>query len=226
MTPTIVFDVNETLLDLSGLDASFASIFGSSDVRADWFKQLLQLSLLANVLDDYSDFGVLGRRALAMIAAQRGCTLSNDDAKSVAGAISALAPHPDVAPALTRLRGAGFRLAALTNSSGETVRAQIENAGLRDRFDALLSVDAVRIYKPAPQTYRYAAAQLAIPMGDMVLVAAHGWDVLGAMRAGARGAFVARPGQVLIPDAPAPEIAAPTLMDVAERLIAACEIRN
>lgn len=219
--PTIVFDVNETLLDLRGLDAPFAAIFGTSDVRADWFKQLLQLSLLANVLDDYADFGILARRALAMVATQRGRALGEHDTKSIVDAIRALEPHPDVAPALTRLHEAGFRLATLTNSTEETVQTQIANAGLRDRFDAVLSVDAVRRYKPAPQTYRYAAEQLDLPVGDMVLVAAHGWDVLGAMRAGARAAFVGRPGQVLIPDAPAPEIVAPTLTAVAERLIAA-----
>ncbi|MFN2461815.1 MAG: haloacid dehalogenase type II [Candidatus Velthaea sp.] len=218
--PTIVFDVNETLLDLRGLDAPFTSIFGSSDARVDWFKQLLQLSLLANTLEQYADFGVLSMRALAMVAAQRGHVLSDEERKTIAAAVRALVPHPDVTPALTHLRGAGFRLAALTNSTGETVQAQIVNAALRDHFDALLSVDAVHQYKPALATYRYAAEELAIAIGDMLLVAAHGWDVLGAMRAGARAAFVARPGQVLIPDAPIPEIVAPTLTEVAERLVA------
>lgn len=217
---TIVFDVNETLLDLRGLDATFTTIFGSVEARADWFKQLLQLSLLANTLDDYADFSVLSGRALRMVAAQRGHALRDDEQKTVAAAIRALAPHPDVAPALTRLHDAGFRLATLTNSTAENVQAQIVNAGLRDRFDALLSVDAMRRYKPAPETYRYAAQKLDVPVGEILLVAAHGWDVLGAMRAGARAAFVARPGQVLIPEAPIPEIVAPTLVEVAEQLVA------
>lgn len=219
--PTVLFDVNETLLDLHGLDAPFVSIFGSADARTDWFKQLLQLSLVANTLVDYSDFGTLGKRALEMIAAQRGRALTEDDTKTISSAIRALAPHPDVAPALASLRDAGFRLATLTNSPQDTVETQIENAGLSDRFELLLSVDAIRRYKPAPETYRYAAERLAVPIGEMILVAAHGWDVAGALRAGARAAFVARPSQVLIPGMPIPEIVAPTLTDVAARLIAA-----
>ncbi|GAC1535013.1 MAG: hypothetical protein NVS2B17_04890 [Candidatus Velthaea sp.] len=172
------------------------------------------------MLDDYANFGELGRRALVMVATQRGHALRDEEIKTVAEEIRALLPHPDVAPALARLRGAGFRLATLTNSAPQTVEAQITNSGLRDQFDALLSVDAVRRYKPARETYDYAAKQLGVPIGDIILVAAHGWDVFGAMRAGARAAFVARPGQVLIPDAPVPEIVAPTLTEVAGELIA------
>ncbi len=106
----------------------------------------------------------------------------------------------------------------LTNSLPETLQAQIANAGLRDRFDALLSVDAVR------HTSRNAKHTIAPPKSaasrPMVCCS---WqrtsDVLGAMRTGARGAFVARPGQVLIPNAPVPEIVAPTFTEMTEQLV-------
>lgn len=221
--PIVLFDVNETLLDLRGLDNAFATIFGSADVRGDWFKQLLQLSLLANTLDDYVDFTTLGYRALEMVAAQRSRALRDEEFAAVKDGLRTLAPHSDVVPALTRLHDAGFRLATLTNSAPATVEAQIAYANMRPLFEQLLSVDAVRKYKPAPETYRYAAAQLGVPIGEIVLVAAHGWDVLGAARAGAVAAFVARPGQVLIPEAPAPAIIAPSMGEAVDQILARYE---
>lgn len=222
MTPkrtVILFDVNETLLDLHGLDESFAALFSSPRVRGDWFKQLLQLSLLANTLEDYFDFAVLSGRALTMVAEQHGRTLSERESQSILTAIRGLRPHDDVAPALDMLAASGFRLATLTNSPLGTLEAQLASAGLTDRFEQRLSVDAVKRYKPAGATYQYAARELGVPVGEIVMVAAHGWDVVGAMRTGAEAAFVARPGQVLIPDAPIPSIVAPTLTGVAEQLV-------
>lgn len=219
-SPTLVFDVNETLLDLGGLDAPFEALFGSSDARTDWFKQLLQLSLLSNTLEDYADFSVLGRRALFMVAAQRDRTLPDNAPTILTRAIQTLAPHPEVATALQHLRNAGYRIAALTNSNLETVRAQCSNAGITELFDVLLSIDSVRRYKPARETYDFAARELSIPITEMMLVAAHGWDVLGAMRAGARAAFIARPKQVLIPEMQAPEIVVRDLTEFADKLAA------
>lgn len=162
MTPKntiILFDVNETLLDLHDLDNSFDAMFASPYARSDWFKQLLQLSLLANTLEDYCDFSVLSGRALTMVAEQRGRTLNEKESQSILTAIRGLRPHKDVEPALDLLVASGFRLATLTNSPSATLEAQLANAGLTDRFERRLSVDAVRRYKPARETYHYAARE-------------------------------------------------------------------
>jgi 2-haloacid dehalogenase len=131
-----------------------------------------------------------------------------------------LPPHDDVLPSLRRLRTAGFRLATLTNSAPDAIEAQLRHAGIREHFETALSVDAVQRFKPAPETYRMAADRLGVPIGEMMLVAAHGWDVWGAINAGAQAGFVARPGQVLIPHAPRPQIAGPTLVDVTGQILA------
>lgn len=217
----IVFDVNETLLDLRALDQLFERIFGEGSARADWFRQLLQLSLLSNVLDSYADFSVLARVALEMLAEQRGISVSDEQKREVAQAMRTMPPHPDVAACLTRLRDAGFRLVTLTNSATDAAEAQLRYAGIRDYFEAVLSVDLVRRFKPAPETYRAAAQRLGIALDEMRLVAAHGWDVWGAMSVGAHAAFVARPGQVLIPLAPRPDIIGPSLDAIAEMIVEA-----
>jgi 2-haloacid dehalogenase len=118
------------------------------------------------------------------------------------------------------LRAAGLRLAALTNSTEQVARAQLEHAGLIDAFELVLSADAVRRLKPAPEPYRMAAERMGVTAGEVRLVAAHAWDVAGATRAGCAAAFVARPGKVLDPLVEPPDVTGGDLAEVADRIIA------
>ncbi len=218
MPRVCVFDVNETLLDLGALDASFTRVFGDASARQAWFQQVLQSALVATVTDAYADFSAIGRAVLTMTAERRGVTLSAQDSQEIIDGMRHLPPHPDVKDGLERLRDAGLRVAALTNSPPQVAEAQLANAGLRDYFEQALSVDAVRRLKPAPEPYRMAAERLGVPIGQIRLVAAHAWDVAGALRAGC-AAFVARAGQVLDPLAPRPDVAGPDLRVVAAAIL-------
>jgi len=220
MARVIVFDVNETLLDLAALDPAFARIFGDAMARREWFTQVLQSALTATVTDAYSDFGAIGMAALAMTAARRGIALTDADRQAIREGMQRLPAHPEVHESLKRLRAGGLRLAALTNSTAAVGEAQLANAGLRECFERVLSADAVRRLKPAPAPYLMAAERLGVPVGEVRLVAAHAWDVAGAQRAGCAAAFVARPGQVLDPLAPVPDIVGVDLREVAERILA------
>lgn len=215
-----VFDVNETLLDLKALDAPFERVFGQPGVRQQWFGQLLQSALVATVTDAYADFGTIGRAALEMVARRHGRELSEEDRDAILGAVRKLPSHPEVHVALDRLRAAGFRLGTLTNSTEAVARAQLDNAGLAGFFERVLSADAVRRLKPAPEPYHMAARELGVEIGGIRLVAAHAWDVAGALRAGAAAAFVARPGMILDPLVPGPDVVGADLSEVAEGIIA------
>ncbi len=220
MARVIVFDVNETLLDLAALDPAFARIFGDAVARREWFTQVLQSALTATVTAAYSDFGAIGMAALAMTAARRGTALTDADRHAIREGMQRLPAHPEVRESLERLRAGGLRLAALTNSTAAVGEAQLANAGLRDCFEHVLSADTVRCLKPAPAPYLMAAERLGVPVGEVRLVAAHAWDVAGAQRAGCAAAFVARPGQVLDPLVPVPDIVGVDLRDVAGRILA------
>lgn len=221
MPRVIVFDVNETLLDLGALDPRFERVFGDGSIRREWFQQLLQSALVATVTGSYSDFGTIGGAALRMTAARHGMELSDEDQGYILAGMRELPPHPEAPAALDRLRDAGIRLAALTNSTEEVANAQLSNAGLADRFERILSADTVKRLKPAPEPYRAAAESLGVEMGDVRLVAAHAWDVAGAMRAGCAAAFVARPGMVLDPLVQTPDVVGADLDEVASLIIAA-----
>jgi len=220
MARVIVFDVNETLLDLAALEPAFARIFGDAMARREWFTQVLQSALTATVTDAYSDFGAIGMAALAMTAARRGIALTDADRQAIREGMQRLPAHPEVRESLERLRAGSLRLAALTNSTAAVGEAQLANAGLRECFERVLSADTVRRLKPAPAPYLMAAERLGVPVGEVRLVAAHAWYVAGAQRAGCAAAFVARPGQVLDPLAPVPDIVGVDLRDVAERILA------
>jgi 2-haloacid dehalogenase len=216
-----VFDVNETLLDLGALDPHFERVFGDAGVRRVWFLQLLQSALVATVTDAYSNFGEVGAAALKMVAQREGVDLSDEDEQRILGGMRELPPHPEVAESLDRLRDAGLRLATLTNSTQQVAEAQMENSGLREYFEQILSADAVERLKPAPEPYRMAAESLGVEVEGVRLIAAHSWDVAGAMRAGCAAAFVARPGMVLDPLAERPDVVGADLRDVAERILEA-----
>lgn len=215
----LVFDVNETLLDLGALAPAFQRFFGAPEARGEWFVQLLRSSMVATVTGSYENFATLARGALEMVASRRGITLTADARREILQEMRRLPPHEEVPAALERLARRGFRLAALTNSPPEVAEAQIQNAGLKERFEAVLSVDAVRKFKPHPDVYRYAARSLGVEISRMRLIAAHDWDTTGALRAGAQAAFIARPGMVLDPLGPTPDIIGGDLTEVADQLL-------
>ena len=215
-----VFDVNETLLDLAAMDPHFQRIFGDGGARVAWFNQMIQSALVATVTGAYSQFGALGMAALEMTAERAGVSLTDRDREAVAAQMRQLPAHPEVEGALQRLRDAGLRLAALTNSTEQVARAQLEHAGLVDLFELVLSADAVRRLKPAPEPYRMAAERLGVAVDQVRLIAAHAWDVAGAASAGCATAFVARPGKVLDPLVKRPEIVGADLAEVADAILA------
>jgi 2-haloacid dehalogenase len=219
MARVCVFDVNETLLDLGALDPHFERVYGDAGVRRSWFLQLLQSALVATVTGVYSDFGTIGAAALEMVAEREGVYLSEVDKQEILGGMRELPPHPEVAKSLERLREAGLRMATLTNSTREVAEAQMENSGLRGYFEQILSADAVKRLKPAPEPYRMAAESLGVEMGQVRLIAAHSWDVAGALRAGCAAAFVARPGMVLDPLVERPDVVGVDLRELADRIL-------
>jgi 2-haloacid dehalogenase len=220
MPRVILFDVNETLLDLKALDPLFQRIFGDAAVRGQWFAQFIQNALVATVTGAYSPFGTIGMAALEMVAARRGVNLTDEDKKAIGAGVSSLPPHPEVRESLERLKSAGLRMAALTNSTAQVAETQLTNAGLRDLFEYALSAEEAQRLKPAPEPYHVAAKRMGVTVEQTRLVAAHAWDVAGAMRAGGAAAFVARPGMVLDPLAPKPDIVGKDMREVVEQILA------
>lgn len=216
----ILFDVNETLLDLSALDSHFARVFGEVSSRETWFNTLQQLFLTAEVIGNYERFDQLANAALDMVGSMRRTVLSASDREAILQAMRRLPAHADVSSALHRLAASGMRMAALSNSTKEAGTAQLEHAGLAEFFEAILSVDDVRHFKPAAAAYDYASRELRLKPEEIRLVAAHGWDVAGALAAGCRAAFLERPKKALNPRGDQPDIIGRTMDEVVAQILA------
>jgi 2-haloacid dehalogenase len=216
----IAYDVNETLLDLSALDGPFAEVLGDAALRPAWFQTMLQLSFVGVITGRYVDFTTAQHAALRMVAQRLGRALSDEDAERVVGGMQRLPAHPEVPGAIAMLRDAGFRQVTITNSPLDVARAQLEFAGLDGLIDDVLSADEVEQLKPGPRPYGLVAQRSGVPVGDVLLVAAHAWDVSGALAAGTRAAFVARPGMVPSPIGDGPELVVADIDALARALVA------
>lgn len=220
MRKICVFDVNETLLDLRALDPEFERIFGDTAVRKEWFAQFIQSALVSIITDAYQPFGVIGSAAFDMIAARRGIVVSLEDKKAALSKLVQLPAYPEVANNLALLKSSGYTIAALTNSTLEVAEKQLQNAGIAQYFDKVLSGDSIKQLKPAKEVYKMAAQTFDMDVSDMRLIAAHAWDIAGALRAGCAAAFVARSGMVLDPLVEQPDIIGKDIQEVVERIIA------
>lgn len=220
MTTVIAFDVNETLLDLKVLDPAFEELLGSAALRGQWFAQMLQLSFVGGLTGEYVDFSTAQKAALHMLAQRVGKQVTAAQAEQMVHRMDSLPPHPEVPDALRRLRETSLKLVALVNSVQAVGEAQLGNAGIRDLFDAVISADSVRALKPAPEPYHAVAKRFGVDIGEVRLVAAHSWDISGALAAGAKAAFVARPGMVLSPIGAQPDIIEADIAGVVDRIVA------
>jgi 2-haloacid dehalogenase len=217
----IVFDVNETLLDITTLEPLFARLFGHQAVLREWFAQLILYSQTMTLSGLYTPFAALGVGSLRMVASIHGLALVDSDVDELKERMTTMPAHADVVPALSRLRDAGFRLVTLSNSASASSPTPLERAGIGDFFERSFSVEAVRKFKPAPETYRLVAEELGVAPSDLCLVACHLWDTIGAQAAGCRGALVTRPHNAILPAAevPLPDLSAAELTDLAEQIV-------
>ena len=223
MARVLLFDVNETLLDLRVLDPIFERTFGDASVRRQWFGLVLRNAMALTITGDYEDFLTVGAASLQMVARQHGVALEEEDRQTIRERMGSLPPHADVQVNLQQLHDAGFRMAALTNSPLDAAKRQLGNAGIAPLFDEIMSVDATRKFKPAREVYEHAATKLGVATSEVRMVAAHDWDIAGAMRAGCAGAYLLRSGMALNPLYPEPDIVEADLHLLAQRIV---EVEN
>ncbi len=219
--PILVFDVNETLLDITTLEPLFERCFGDPALMRSWFAQLVLYSQTLTLSGLYSTFGELAVGALRMVSEIHGKTLLESDVSELRDRMGTMPAHADVAPGLSRLRDAGFRLVTLTNSAPVTSPTPLERAGLSGFFERNFSVEAVRRFKPAPETYAHVATEMGVRNSALCLVACHLWDTIGAQAAGCLGALLTRPHNAFLPAAgvPRPDFIAPDLGALAGQIL-------
>jgi len=215
----VVFDVNETLLDLAALDPLFECHMGSSAWRRTWFNEMLITAMTLNHVGRYVPFSEIGRASLATTAALAEVEINHSAVVEILDGMRTLPAHPDVTAGLDRLSEAGLRLVALTNSPPNVAEAQLEHAGLTNHIEDLITVQDSQCLKPAHEVYAAAEKKLAFQPGSLMLVAAHTWDIAGASNAGWQTTFLTRGHQIEHPLYPKPTLTAPDLAEAAEQIV-------
>ena len=216
--PLIVFDVNETLLDLDSMAPIFERIFGERLAVRLWFDDLIIYSEALTLANVYVPFTDIGAAALQMLADTRSIKISDADKAELTEKFSSMPPHPEVPKALHRLRDAGFRLFTLTDNLLEIQGKQLARGGIIDLFERRFTADSVKRHKPAPEAYAHVERELGVAPKDLFLIACHTWDTLGAKAAGWGAALIKRKGNDVLGVGPQPDFVGADLDEIAREL--------
>ncbi|GAA4311530.1 haloacid dehalogenase type II [Pontixanthobacter gangjinensis] len=215
---TLIFDVNETLLDLEPIKKSINKALKDDGAAEIWFSQLLHYSLVESITGTYHDFSKIAAAVFRMNAEKRQIDFSEEEIREVLSPITRLPAYPDAEKGLSNLKNAGYHLVAFSNGKPSVLKEQLHFSGLEVFFDQVLSVEGAGKYKPHPEAYNYALKAARSKAAKAMMVAAHGWDIAGARRAGLQTAFIQRPGKQLFPLAEEPNIQASHIEDLAEKM--------
>src|SRR5215469_6832668 len=205
--PLVVFDCNETLLDLQTMDPIFERIFGDKSAMRLWFANFILYSSALTVAGVYVPFTDIGAAVMKMLADTQGIKINDADKKELTDKFSTMPPHQEVPAALRKLRAAGFRLFTLTDNLLEVQTRQLTNGGIVDLFERRFSADGVKHHKPSREAYGYVEKEFGAKPSDFCLIACHTWDTLGAVAAGWEAALIKRPGNDVLGVGPQPNAA-------------------
>jgi 2-haloacid dehalogenase len=215
----VLFDLNGTLLDI----ASVAEPLGGDSALVE---EAFQETVLHTMADSLSGAPYRPLPDYLRGTIERRLRVAGRDTQALDAAMeraAAMDPYPEAGEALRILREGGVSTGTLTNSATEAAELALSEAGLLDLMDAVIGTDAAGVFKPHPRVYGAAVERLGVEPDEICLVAAHAWDVSGAMRAGLRAAWVSRKERWLVPTALDPEFRARDLADAARQILASAD---
>ena len=214
----LIFDVNETLLDLKPLARRINAVLSNELAFELWFSTLLQYSLVETLSGKHQDFSKIAKATFKMTAAKFKKVFAEDEIDNILSLITKLPAHSDVTKSLASLKNQNYTLVALTNGNAQVAKEQLAFAEIAMYFDRIFSVDEVAAFKPSAKPYQYVLSEMQIDPADALLVAAHGWDITGAQRARLKTAFIGREGKFKYPLAEKPTFDCKGLTELVERL--------
>jgi len=186
-----VFDAYGTLFDVhSVVEAGREITSDPAALSAIWRQKQLEYTWLRALMGTYADFWTVTEAALRYAVRRLGLTATDVQLRRLMDAYLSLACFPEVTSALQRL--AGRPRAVLSNGAPAMLAAAVAASGLAPHLDQVISVDAVKTYKPSPLVYALGPTRLAIPAGELLFVSSNAWDVAGAKAFGYRVAWCNR----------------------------------
>ncbi len=178
----IVFDLYGTLYDTAGVARACEQAFPTrGDLLAgQWRAKQLEYTWLRTAMGRFTGFDSVTADALRFTCADLGLALDPATLRRLCDAWLRLAPFPDTAPCLRRLKDAHFPLAILSNGSKQALAQLLANSSMKWGFDHVFSVDDVGVFKPHPQVYSLAERGLEMPRENLLFVSSNAWDASAA----------------------------------------------
>jgi 2-haloacid dehalogenase len=178
----LVFDAYGTLFDVHAVVDRCEKFWPGKGAQLSqtWRTKQLEYSWQRSLMGRYAPFSAITREALAYACEALGLALDDAKTKALMHEYRNLAPYPDVPDALAKLKSDGRKLAILTNGSPDMIEPLVKNRGMQADFDAVLSVDGLKTFKPAPRVYQLAVDALRVPAANVGFVSSNCWDALGA----------------------------------------------
>jgi 2-haloacid dehalogenase len=195
----VCFDLYGTIVDLGPLDVACEALAPGQGgpFAARWRARQLEASWLRTAMDRWADFDVVTREALDVSCAEFGVDPDPEARDTARRAFLELPPSFGAVAGVADLQRAGMPLAVLSNGSSAMIEASVRSAKLDGRFQALLSADAARVYKPHPAVYQLAVDRFGCAPDRIGFVTANGWDAAGAAAYGFAVAWLRPPGAFL-----------------------------
>lgn len=214
----ILFDVYDTILDMTDIARKVNSMLDSKRGYALWFELCMQYTFVDNCTVQFHDFQSIASATLRMTAQMLKESVTDNEINAVIEMMKYLPLKENVQEGLSGIADQQFRVAALTNSPASLVMQRMEQSGLISYFEEVLSAESVRKYKPSLEVYHWASQKLDTPPAQILMVSGHGWDIAGARNAGLQTAYLKQANQMLYPLAPVPDISCEDLVDLCEQL--------
>jgi len=204
----IAFDLYGTILSIESMraHAAAAGVANAERFVAEWRRKQLEYAFLTSLAHAYRDFDEITALALDHTCAQHRAALDEQARARLVAAWRTMSAFDDVAQALAALAASGIPLAVLTNGTPSSANEALETAGVRSLLSDVLSVEAVRAYKPDPRVYALVTARFGCAPNEVAFVSSNPWDAWGAARFGFRVAWCNRARNVPESLAPAPEL--------------------
>jgi 2-haloacid dehalogenase len=221
MAITLAFDVYGTLIDTRGVIVALEKHVGGKapEFSRTWREKQLEYSFRRGLMQNYEDFAVCTGNALDYTSSYLKAPLSHKDKQELMELYKVLPAFSDVEEGLTLAKRAGFRIFAFSNGSADAVEGLLTNARIRDYFSGVISVDEMKSYKPNPAVYCHFLRRAGAVGADAWMVSSNPFDVIGAISAGMRAAWVKRsPDAVFDPWGIEPTLTVDSLADLAGQI--------
>lgn len=194
MTVTLGFDVYGTLIDTHGVVIQLQSLIGDQAVAFSntWREKQLEYTFRRGLMGKYRNFPVCTKHALEYTCALYKTALSGEQKQNLLAGYLNLPSFTDVSQGLDELQAAGFHMHAFSNGTSEALDTLLTNAGIRDYFIGVVSVDDIQTFKPSPAVYQYFLKVTGSTANDAWLISSNPFDVIGAISADMNAAWVQR----------------------------------